>query len=103
MRKPPAQKVEEVLLVDLSPRLPRNGGEHVVLPIFARDADNRRLLNRRMSEDFLLHLERRDVLTAPAEGVLKSIDEEVIAISVAAQRVAGMKPAVAPSLRRRLR
>ena len=45
-----------------------------------------------------LDLEARDVLAAPADGVLQPVDEVVVAVLVVAERVAGVEPAVAPRL-----
>jgi hypothetical protein len=41
----------------------------------------------------LLHFERRDILAAAADGILKPVDEAVIAVSFAHGAVAGVKPA----------
>ena len=51
------------------------------------------------SVDEGLHLERRDVLAPPADGVAQPVDEVVPAVVVDPERVAGVEPAVAPRRR----
>src|SRR5581483_9033521 len=71
---------------------------HVLFPQIRRDTDGRALHDPRMPVDLRFELERRDVLPPPPDAVLDAIDEVVTAIGVVHEGVAGMEPAVAPSL-----
>ena len=48
-----------------------------------------------MRVDLTLHLERRDVLAAPADVVLDPVDEEVVLVRVLPECVACVQPQVA--------
>jgi len=56
-----------------------------------------------MTEQLDLDFKGRDVFAAAADCVLEAVDEVVVAVGVAEKRVAGVKPAVAPGVRGRLR
>src|SRR3954454_2188931 len=89
--------------------LDRGGGdddrEHLVLAVLlvGGDADDGALDDGRVAEDRLLDLVGADVLAAAPEGVLVAVDEVVPAVLVAAERVTGVEPEVAPRLDRLLR
>ena len=56
-----------------------------------------------MRVDLALHLERRDVLAAPADVVLDPVDEEVILVRVLPERVPGVQPQIAEQTKAGLR
>jgi hypothetical protein len=50
-----------------------------------------------MAQQHLLHLERGDVLAAPADRILEPIDEPEIGVGLADDPIAGVEPQVSPS------
>src|SRR6185437_16626791 len=56
-----------------------------------------------MAEQFNLDFMGGDIFAAATDRVLEPVDEMVVAIDVTEERVAGMKPAIAPGIRCRLR
>ena len=96
------QEVDQLGRIERAAVDQRDRHQHLVLGELARHGDDRRLLDRGMGADLGLDLERGDVLAAPADRVLHAVDEEVVAVLVDAEGIAGVEPAVAPGPRRRL-
>ena len=86
----------------VSPALSAIDRHHFVLGDLAFDHDGGRLAHGGMSENLGFHLERGDVLAAPADRVLQPIDKIEVAFGVAPEAVAGVEPAIAPGRRGRL-
>ena len=69
-------------------------GNHLVLQQSRRHTDDSSLLNRRVREQRVLHLGRRDILAAPSDHLLEAPFQEHVALVVAESGIARAKPAV---------
>src|SRR5690348_17069365 len=81
----------------------RQHDQHFILGEFARYRDRRGLAHRGMAEQLHFDFIRRNILAAAADRVLEAVNEVVVAVTVAEEGVSGVKPAVAPGVRSRLR
>ena len=79
-------------------RPPHDGGHDLVLGQFGGHRKHRRVADVGMTEQHLLDFERRNIFAAAADGVLQPVDKAEIAVGLADDAVAGVKPAVAESL-----
>src|SRR5258708_4502711 len=77
-------------------------GLHLLATLRIRDRDNRRLLDLRKVAQRRLDFVRSDVLAAALDHVLDAPDDEVIAVLVTAEEIAGAEPAAAEILGVRL-
>ena len=78
-----------------------NTGDHLLAAQVVGHRSDPDLRNGRMLEQHGLHLERRDVLAAPADHVLLAVDKEITAVRPAARNVARVPPATVPAFSRR--
>ena len=80
-----------------------DGRRNLVLAELGRQRIDRAGSDRRMLQQHLLDLERRNVLAAPANGVLHAVEKAKASVRLTHDAVAGMEPEVAPSLDRLVR
>ena len=99
--EPVAQELDQGRRVDRAPRRRCDDREDLVLAELARHRDDGRLADVGEGDDLGLDLERRNVLAAAPDRVLDAVDEEVIAVGVDPEGIAGVEPAIAPGPRRR--
>src|SRR3712207_5959569 len=74
-RQPLLREVQQLLGRDRLALACADDGHHLLLGELGRDADHRRLRDSRMVVEHLLDLPGGDVLAAPADGVLRAVDE----------------------------
>ena len=84
-----------------APRSAHDGGHHLFLGQFRRHRKYCCGGDRRIAEQYLLHLVGRNVFTATPDGVLEPVQEAERTVSLAHHAVASVKPAV-PERRGRL-
>ena len=95
--------VEDRLGCDHEPLLHLHHRKHFLLGELRGNANNSGLLYRRVIVEGLLDLPRRDVLSAPADRVLRAVEEREPTLGIADAAVPGAEPAIAKSGRGRLR
>src|SRR5689334_3375653 len=77
-------------------------GDDALAPVVVRHADDGNFRDRLIAEKDVLHLARVDVVAAGDDHVLRAVHQREVAVLVEAAEVAGVEPAVAQGLGRRL-
>ena len=106
-RHPRGEVVDKLRRVELGAVLEHDHDLHLLvarrlLHVRVLDGDRRDLLHERMAGDLRLDLVRGDVDAAPPDHVLLPVEEVEAPGLVLHHLVAGVEPAVAPGVRRRL-
>src|SRR6516162_446971 len=96
MSEPRLEELQQLLRIDRCTGRRRDDGKDIVLRHLIGHRDYRAFPNTRVRHDFGFDLERGDVLATAPDRILHPVDEEIIAISIAAEGIPGVEPAVAP-------
>ena len=94
-RKPFARELPKLVRSCLGIRPQHHDGGDVLAELLVRDGEHAGLQHRRMAQQDLFDLQRRDLLPAAVDDVLDAADDEEIAVGVEIAEVAGPEPAVA--------